>query len=39
MKLMNELPADVSGTVKEICVSDAQAISFGEVLIKIEPDA
>ena len=39
MKLMNELPADVSGTVKEICVSDAQAISFGEVLIKIEKDA
>lgn len=39
MKLMNELPADVSGTVTEICVSDAQAISFGEVLIKIEKDA
>lgn len=39
MKLMNELPADASGTVTEICVSDAQAISFGEVLIKIEKDA
>ena len=38
MKLMNDLPADVSGTVTEICVDNAQAISFGEVLIKLEKD-
>ena len=36
MKLMNDLPADVSGEVIEICVEDAQAISFGEVIMKIK---
>lgn len=39
MKLMNELPSEVSGIVKEISVDNAQAISFGEVIIKIEKDA
>jgi len=39
MKLMNELPAEVSGTVKEICVENSQAISFGEVIVRIEKDA
>lgn len=39
MKLMNELPAEISGTVKEICVENSQAISFGEVIIRIEKDA
>jgi len=39
MKLMNELPSEVSGIVKEICVDNSQAISFGEVIIKIEKDA
>ena len=35
MKLMNELPSEVSGIVKEISVDNSQAISFGEVIIKI----
>jgi acetyl-CoA carboxylase biotin carboxyl carrier protein len=39
MKLMNELPSEVSGIVKEISVENSQAISFGEVIIKIEKDA
>jgi acetyl-CoA carboxylase biotin carboxyl carrier protein len=39
MKLMNELPSEVSGIVKEITVDNSQAISFGEVIIKIEKDA
>jgi len=39
MKLMNELPSEVSGIVKEISVDNSQAISFGEVIIKIEKDA
>jgi acetyl-CoA carboxylase biotin carboxyl carrier protein len=38
MKLMNELPSEVSGIVKEISVDNSQAISFGEVIIKIEKD-
>jgi acetyl-CoA carboxylase biotin carboxyl carrier protein len=35
MKLMNELPSDIDGEVVEICVQDASAISFGQVIIKI----
>lgn len=35
MKLMNELPAEVSGEVVEICAQDAQAISYGQVIMKI----
>lgn len=35
MKLMNELPADVSGEVVEICVQNAEAVSYGQVIMKI----
>jgi len=37
MKLMNELPAEVDGEIVEICVNDAEAISFGQILMKIRP--
>ncbi|MDA0772954.1 MAG: acetyl-CoA carboxylase biotin carboxyl carrier protein [Cyanobacteria bacterium] len=36
MKLMNELPAEVEGTVKEICVQNAEAISYGQVIMRLE---
>lgn len=36
MKLMNELPAEISGEVAEICVNDGEAISFGQVIMKIK---
>ncbi len=36
MKLMNELPAETNGEIVEICVSDSQAISFGQLLMKIK---
>ncbi len=36
MKLMNELPAEVAGEVVEICVADAQGISFGQPIMKIK---
>lgn len=35
MKLMNELPSDVSGEVIEICVQNAEAVSYGQVIMKI----
>ncbi len=35
MKLMNELPSDVSGEVVEICVQNAEAVSYGQVIMKI----
>ena len=37
MKLMNEITADEVGVVKEICLSDATPVEFGEPLFWIEP--
>lgn len=36
MKTMNHIPATKSGTVKDILVSDAQPVEFGEPLIIVE---
>jgi acetyl-CoA carboxylase biotin carboxyl carrier protein len=36
MKLMNELPAEISGEVVEILASNADAISYGQVIMKIK---
>ena len=35
MKLMNELPSEVDGEVVDLIVSNSDAISFGQVLMKI----
>ena len=37
MKLMNELEAEVSGTIAEICVQNADPVEFGQVLFRIDP--
>jgi len=37
MKIMNELESEVSGTVREILVDDAQPVEFGQVLFRVEP--
>ncbi len=37
MKLMNELEAEVSGTIVEICVENAQPVEYGQVLFRIDP--
>ncbi len=37
MKLMNEIEADTSGTVKKILVDNAQAVEFDQPLFVIEP--
>jgi acetyl-CoA carboxylase biotin carboxyl carrier protein len=37
MKLMNELEAEISGTIREICVNNAEPVEFGQVLVRIEP--
>jgi acetyl-CoA carboxylase biotin carboxyl carrier protein len=37
MKIMNELEAEVTGTVREILVEDAQPVEFGQVLFRVEP--
>ena len=36
MKIMNELPSEVSGSVVEILVKDSQTIEFGQVLMRIQ---
>jgi acetyl-CoA carboxylase biotin carboxyl carrier protein len=37
MKLMNELECEISGTVTEICVENAQPVEFGQVLFRVDP--
>ncbi|MDR2714546.1 MAG: acetyl-CoA carboxylase biotin carboxyl carrier protein [Coriobacteriales bacterium] len=37
MKLMNEINAEQMGTVREICVENAQPVEYGTVLFYIEP--
>ncbi len=38
MKIMNEIEAEVSGTVREICVTDAHPVEFGQVLFRVDPN-
>lgn len=38
MKLMNEIKAEESGTIVEICVENTQPVEFGSVLFRIEKD-
>ena len=38
MKLMNEIEAEVSGTVVKIPVENAQPIEFGQTIFEIRPD-
>jgi len=39
MKIMNNIDAEVSGVIKEICVSDAQPVEFGQVLFRVDTNA
>ena len=36
MKLMNEIEAEVSGKIAEICVQDGDPAEFGQVLMYVE---
>jgi acetyl-CoA carboxylase biotin carboxyl carrier protein len=38
MKLMNELEAEVAGTVREICIGNGEPVEYGQVLFLVEPD-
>ncbi len=37
MKVFNNLPAGVSGTITRICVEDGQPVEFGTVLFLVKP--
>lgn len=38
MKVMNEIKADVSGTIVEILATDGQAVEYGQPLFRVRPD-
>ena len=38
MKLMNELEAETDGTIKEVCVDNAEPVEYGQILFRILPD-
>ncbi len=37
MKLMNELEAEVSGTIREIAVENGEPVEYGQVLFRVLP--
>ena len=37
MKLMNEVPAEQMGTIREVCIDNAMPVEFGTVLFYLEP--
>ena len=37
MKVMNEIKAECSGTIAEMCVKNAQPVEFGQVLFRVKP--
>jgi acetyl-CoA carboxylase biotin carboxyl carrier protein len=37
MKLMNELPAELNGTIREICVENGEPVEYGQVLFRVDP--
>ena len=38
MKIMNEIEAEVSGVVREVCVTDAHPVEYGQVLFRVDPN-
>jgi acetyl-CoA carboxylase biotin carboxyl carrier protein len=38
MKVMNEIKAEISGTIVESRVSNGQAVEYGQVLFRVRPD-
>ena len=38
MKVMNEIKAEVSGSIVERVVKNGQALEYGQVLFRIRPD-
>jgi len=37
MKLMNEIEAEVSGRIVEICVNNGEPVEFGQILMRVDP--
>jgi acetyl-CoA carboxylase biotin carboxyl carrier protein len=37
MKLMNELEAELDGTIREVLVENGEPVEYGQVLFRVEP--
>jgi acetyl-CoA carboxylase biotin carboxyl carrier protein len=37
MKLMNELEAELDGTIREVLVQNGEPVEYGQVLFRVEP--
>jgi acetyl-CoA carboxylase biotin carboxyl carrier protein len=38
MKIMNEIEAEVTGVVREVCVDDTSPVEYGQVLYRVDPN-
>ncbi len=38
MKIMNEIEAEVTGVIREVCVDDSQPVEYGQVLFRVDPN-
>jgi acetyl-CoA carboxylase biotin carboxyl carrier protein len=38
MKIMNEIEAEVSGVIREVCVDDTSPVEYGQVLYRVDPN-
>ena len=38
MKVMNEIKAEISGAIAEVCVRNAQPVEYGQVLFRVKPE-
>lgn len=38
MKMLNDIPTDIDGTVSKICIKSGQMVEFGQPLFLIEPN-
>ena len=38
MKVMNEIKAEVEGTIAEVCVTNGEAVEYGQVLFRVKPE-
>ena len=38
MKIMNEIEAEVTGVVREVCVDDTSPVEYGQALYRVDPN-
>ncbi len=38
MKIMNEIEAEITGVVREVCVTDGSPVEYGQVLFRVDPN-